>query len=287
MIFSKLTIISLLFISNCFGQNFYGLNFGIDQNNCPPSQTYVSHFNAIKKYTNRVRSYSLSVCNQGALALEAAHSTGMNIYLGMWVDRPDTFQNELKALKNLLANHDLKNVEAIIVGSEVLYRKDTPPSDLANYIKQIKSIVGPHGVSVTTADVFYTFTPDVIDAVDFVMMNAFPYWEGVEINDAATTLFQHYDSVVSVAKGKKVKIAETGWPGSGSNFGSSVASPQNQAKYLKDVLCLAKKRGVDVIYFSAYDEPYRGNGVEGSFGIMNSGLSLKSTIKIQDLTQPC
>lgn len=168
------------------------------------------------------------IYNIGALALEAAHATGMNIYLGSWIDRPDTFQSEMQALKNILANHDLSKVDAIIVGSEVLYRKDASPHDLANYIKQIKSIVGPHGVSVTTADVYYTFTPEVIDAVDFVMMNAFPYWEGVAINNAASTLFEHYDSVVAIAKGKKVRIAETGWPSSGANFGASVASPQNQ-----------------------------------------------------------
>lgn len=56
---------------------------------------------------------------------------------------------------------------------------------------------------------------------------------------------------------------------------------------MKNVLCLAKKRGVDVIYFSAFDEPYRGTEVERSFGIMNSNLSLKPNIKIQDLAQSC
>lgn len=94
----------------------------------------------------------------------------MRIYLGMWIDRPDTFTNEMNALKQILATNNLSNVDAIIVGSEVLYRKDTDPNTFANYISQVKSLVAPKGINVTVADVYYTFTDVVVKELDFVMM---------------------------------------------------------------------------------------------------------------------
>ncbi|KAI8337147.1 glycoside hydrolase superfamily [Chlamydoabsidia padenii] len=271
----------------CSAQAFYGLDFGINQNDCPNLDHYVNEFKHIQAYTNRVRSYTTGVCNEGALALEAANTVGMNIYLGMWVDRPETFDSEFAALKKMVTNgENFSNVDAIIVGSEVIYRKDATPDMLANYIRQVRELVNPLGIKVTTSEVFYDFSPPIVEAADFLMMNAFPYWEAVPIEDAASTLFQHYDSVVGLAQGKDVKIAETGWPSAGSNFGASVASPENQRTYVRQVLCEAHNRGVDVLYFSAKDESYKG-GVEASFGIMDSNYKLKTPITMQDLNSPC
>ncbi|KAI8099301.1 glycoside hydrolase superfamily [Halteromyces radiatus] len=267
--------------------SFYGLNFGIDQNNCPALQHYIDEFNQIKTYTNRVRSYTMAVCNEGELALKASQSTGMNIYLGMWVDRPDTFESEFNGLQQLVkSGASFKNVDAIIVGSEVIYRKEADAATLANYVRRVADLVHPLGVKVTTSEVYYDFSPPIVNAVDFLMMNAFPYWEGVQINQAVAKLFEHYDSVVSSANGKNVKISETGWPSRGANFQASVPSPDNQRTYVKGVLCEAQKRGVDVLYFSAMDESYK-SGVEGSFGIMDANYHLKAPITMQDLSQPC
>ena len=94
----------------------------------------------------------------------------MRIYLGMWIDRPDTFDSEIGALTRLVNNKSLTNVEAIIVGSEVLYRNDAQPDIFANYIKKVKDLVRPLNIQVTTADVYYKLLPVVVEQVDFVMM---------------------------------------------------------------------------------------------------------------------
>lgn len=46
---------------------FYGLNYGINENSCPSLEKYQHDFSAIKQYTNRVRTFALSVCNQGTV----------------------------------------------------------------------------------------------------------------------------------------------------------------------------------------------------------------------------
>ncbi|KAI9021410.1 glycoside hydrolase superfamily [Phycomyces nitens] len=277
---------SLLLATLAKAEYFYGLNYGINQASCPTLEDVKKDLTALKPYTNRIRIFSLSVCNQAELALQATQELGMQLYLGMWVDRPDTFDNEMNALNNIASKYGFKNVDAIIVGSEVLYRNDTDAASLANYIKKVKDIVGPKGVNVTTADVYYKLPPNVIQELDFVMMNAFPYWEGVSVQDGASTLMNHYDHVVSISQGKPVRISETGWPSAGDKFGDAVPSPENEKTYLAAVLCEAKKRNIDIIWFSAKDEPYR-SGVERYWGVLNSDNTLKSNIPLSTLQNPC
>lgn len=89
----------------------------------------------------------------------------------------------------------------------------------------------------------------------------------------------HYQSVVATkANGKPVKISETGWPSGGSNFGASIASPQNQALFLSNVLCQTRKNNIDLIWFSAIDEPYKA-GVEAYWGLMYQNYTLKPDLQ--------
>ncbi|CEG75521.1 hypothetical protein RMATCC62417_10549 [Rhizopus microsporus] len=277
-LFSTAALLGLFSLAVSATDVFYGLNYGINTNACPSLDQLKADFTKIKQYTNRVRVFSLSPCNQGQLALQAANALGMNIYLGMWIDRPDTFASEMQALTNIInSGESLSRVDAVIVGSEVLYRNDTDANTLAQYIQKVKALVKPKGVSVTNADVYYKFPPVVVEQLDFLMMNAFPYWEGVTADQGANTLMQHYQSVVSVAQGKPVRISETGWPTAGDNFGASVPSAENQRLYLSNVLCQTRQKNIDMIWFSALDEPYKA-GVEQHWGIMNSDGSLKSTL---------
>lgn len=154
------------------GNYFYGLNYGINANACPSYETIKSELEKIKPYTNRVRTYAASVCNQGALALRAANELDMNIYLGLWLnDQQGVFENELNAIKDIVnSGESLDKVDGVIAGSEVLYRNETDPNTLANYVDQISQVLKPKGVPVTYADVYYKIPANVVEKLDFVMM---------------------------------------------------------------------------------------------------------------------
>ncbi|ORX48058.1 glycoside hydrolase [Hesseltinella vesiculosa] len=264
---------------------FYGLNFGIDQGNCPGIEHYTQLFKGLQNYTGRVRSYTTSVCEQGQLTVQAAQQTGMKVFLGMWIDRPDTFERESAALKKILQGNT-QAIEAIIVGSEAVYRNDTDVPTLVNYIKAVKQMASPHNIPVTTSEVYFKIDPPVVDAVDFISFNAFPYWEAVSIDKAVNTFIDHYKLVSSNAKGKKVVVTETGWPSGGAAFGAAEASPDNSRQYLKGILCWAQKNDISLFYFSATDEPYKG-GAEGKFGVLDANMNIKQPITSSDLENPC
>lgn len=168
----KQIVIIVYFICNALAASnlFYGLNYGINKEACPTLETVKNDFRVLSKYTNTVRVYTLKDCNLGELALKAAQANRMKVYLGMWVDQTDSFDREYDALKKLVASNSLYNVEGIIVGSEVMYRGDIPPETLVQHIKAVKSLTSSKHVPVTTSDVYYKFDPNVVDAVDFLMM---------------------------------------------------------------------------------------------------------------------
>ncbi|KAI7860020.1 glycoside hydrolase superfamily [Circinella umbellata] len=273
-------------MASATGDVFYGLNYGINKDDCPTLDKMKKDFEVIQKYTNRVRTFSLHVCNQADLALQATQELGMDLHLGMWLDRQDTFDLEIQALKDLLAKYDFSNVNSIIAGSEVLYREDADANTLTNWIKEVKQVVEPKGIEVTNAETYNKLSPEVINAVDFVSMNAFPFWEGNTIEQGINTLADHYETTKAMAGNKRVMISETGWPSgasAGEVHGPSIdiaqATIENENTYLGEVLCWSRKNNVDVLYFSAFEEPYK-PGVEGHFGIMDHDGNLKNGINV-------
>jgi glucan 1,3-beta-glucosidase len=170
MKFTALILVSCSFLVSVSADIFYGLNYGVSKYACPSYETVDKDFKILSQYTHTIRVYSLKDCNIGELALKASQANGMKVYLGMWVDKTDSFNQELAALNQLVSSNSFYNVEAIIVGSEVMYRGDLEPSELVHHIEDVKRLVKPKGVQVTTSEVYYKFNPDVVDAVDFLMM---------------------------------------------------------------------------------------------------------------------
>ncbi|KAI8139207.1 glycoside hydrolase superfamily, partial [Fennellomyces sp. T-0311] len=266
------------------GNTFYGVDYGINIYGCPSYETMRNDFSILKRYTNRVRMFGLGLCNQGEFAVRATQELGMRLYLTLWVDQNQgTFESEFRVLQSLLRRYNLhQNVDGIIVGSEVLYRGDAPLWLLLQYIDRVKEIAD--GVPVTTADTFNMISPELAAPLDFVMINIFSYWEGVHIDQAVDKFMQHYYETVNLIGGNKVvKVSETGWPSDGQNFGAAVASPENQSRYLREILCRTRREGIDLLWFSAIDEPYK-RDVEGFFGVLDwATRSLKPNHNLQKM----
>jgi GPH family glycoside/pentoside/hexuronide:cation symporter len=66
-----------------------------------------------------------------------------------------------------------------------------------------------------------------------------------------------YHKTVEAAQGKKVIIAETGWPSVGEQNGEAVPSKENVMKYYIKVQQWAQKDNLDIFYFSSYDESWK------------------------------
>ncbi|GLE05261.1 hypothetical protein PINS_up014261 [Pythium insidiosum] len=250
-----------------------------DYNRCKGPGQVTKEVRLLSSVTNRVRVYSLSDCNV-RYVLRQAQTLNMTVWLGVWVGNTTrVFEREFSSLKNLVSDGLVTSelIAGVNVGSEVLFRNDTTPEVLLANMKRVKDYLTAQGikapVSITdTLGELYKH-PKVVDAVDVVTLNQFPFWNKVDIDHAVKDMAAAMQSFANVTKDKPIVITETGWAHSGSDSRASTASPENAARYMKEFYLLAEQMGWKYYYFAGFDTPYRkiveknNDTVEASFGI--------------------
>lgn len=261
------------------GNMLYGVDFGPFLTGNPETGSVVSKTD-IQKYIAAciapnfkwIRPYSMSAGLENVPAI--AKSYGLKVAAASWIS------NDLKAntaeINALIASCNANLVDVAVVGSEVLRRGQLTDAQMIGYINQVKAT----GVKVTTSDTWSMLVahPSVIAACDEVWANFYPFWEGASIDQAMALLQADYNRLKSVAGGKRIVIAETGWPSEGDQNLSAVASPQNAAKYFVDFITWANTQKVDYFYFEAFDEGWKTSRkpIGPHWGIWDANLSLKA-----------
>jgi exo-beta-1,3-glucanase (GH17 family) len=76
---------------------------------------------------------------------------------------------------------------------------------------------------------------------------------------------QMFGQASHAANGKKVIITETGWPSKGTNLKGAFPSEEAAMKYFINAQLWSKKEGIDLFYFSSFDESWK-VGPEGDVG---------------------
>ena len=66
-----------------------------------------------------------------------------------------------------------------------------------------------------------------------------------------------YAVTKQAANGKPVIITETGWPNKGDNTKDAEPTQDNAMKYFINVNNWAKDQGIDMFYFSSFDESWK------------------------------
>ncbi|OTB19940.1 glycoside hydrolase family 17 protein [Daldinia sp. EC12] len=229
-------------------------------------------------------------------AIPAAIRTKTSLLLGLWASGGDTsFANEILALKAAIKQYGddfVKIVDGISVGSEDLYRNSpqgieagsnvgTGPDTIVRYIKETKDAIsgtGLEGIPIGHVDTWTAWyngsNKAVIDACDWVGMDAYPYFQDTMANDISKSksLFQEaLDKTQQAAGGKKVWITETGHPVSGKTVGQSVASADNAEKFWKDVVCPLLSSNTNLWYYTLQDAAP--DTPSPSFGIVGNKLT--------------
>ncbi|KAL2357226.1 ubiquitin 3 binding protein But2 C-terminal domain-containing protein [Cryomyces antarcticus] len=238
-------------------------------------------------------------------AIPAAIATKTTLLLGLWASAGQAnFNNELAALSSAIKTYgtaftDL--IAGISVGSEDLYRisptgiinlsgAGAQPADVANYIGQVRSLVAGTGASgkpighVDTWTAWVNSTNQaVINACDFIGIDAYPYFENTlanSIGNSRSQFFSAYDATIAAVGGKPVWVTETGWPVSGPTQNQAVPSTANAKTYWDEVGCSlfgTTNTWWYVLQDAAPTTP------SPSFGIVGSTLS---TTPLYDLTCP-
>lgn len=214
----------------------------------------------LKKLTNRIRIYT-SIENSEVVAL--ADKEGLSVIAGAWInDNRYANSREIAALKEKLLYYD--NIEAAIVGNEVLLRNDLSVSDLIAYLDVVREDTD---VPVSTAEPWHVWlkNPELVKHVDYIAVHLLPYHEGLPVEKAPQYAIDRYQELMQAYPRKRIVITEVGWPSSGPTIGASVASDVNQARFIREFLARNETENYEYYLMEAIDQPWKVN-VEGWAG---------------------
>ena len=210
---------------------------------------------------NWIRTFSCTDGNERSPVV--AREFGLDTMVGVCLNE-DHAMNEIE-LASGIAIARAGNAGILAVGNEVLLRGDLGEDEILDYIRRAREAVP--GVPVAYVDAYFLFEqyPRLVEACDVILINCYPFWESCPVEYAPAYMREMYRRAQAVASGKKVIISETGWPSRGEAYGEAVPGKENAINYFIETCRWAEKEGVEIFYFSSFDESWK-TGDEGDVG---------------------
>ena len=215
---------------------------------------------AVAPYTRAVRTYA-STGNLDLVAKIAAEK-GLKTTVGAWLDE-DEARNEREITNAIDVAKKNSNVVGIVVGNESILRAERTPEQLIETIRRVKRETN---VPVTTGETWDVWLdhPELVSAVDYIAAHMLPYWEGVTPEQVVDHTIAIYDRLRATYPGKRIVIAEFGWPSQGYNRDSAVPGEVEQAQIIRTFASRADALGIEYNLIEAFDAPWK--SFEGSVG---------------------
>ena len=203
--------------------------------------------------TRAIRTYS----STGGVELVPgiASEFGMRVTVGAWIDKnQDRNEREIRSVIDLAKRHS--NINGIIVGNETIYRGEQKVGDLIQMIQRVKRSTN---VPVTTGEIWHVWIehPELVSAVDYIAAHILPYWEGFSEQQTVDQAILIYDKLRQAYPGKRIVIAEFGWPSAGYNMHNANPGRIEQAVLLRDFVTRAEAYGIDYNIVEAIDQPWK------------------------------
>ena len=220
--------------------------------------------------TAHIRTYTVAGSRAQIPAVAQEH--GLQVSLGVWIyaKRPEATEREIAGAIELVRS--APNVTDIYVGNETLVRRDASVEELRQAMRKIRQATGK---PVTTGEMWDQWLkhPELAEDADFIAAHIFPFWEGVPVEQAMAVTFRRYDMLKQAFPGKRIVIAEYGWPSGGSASREAVPSLPNEALVMRSFVDEARKRGISYNLIEAFDQPLKvTEGPIGPYwGVLDAG----------------
>lgn len=272
----------------------------------PASQNNVTRDMAVlSQLTNIIRLYGTD-CNQTELVLHSISQLGLNdtvkVWMGVWQDTNTTTNaRQLAQMYDIFDKYGGDPFVGVIVGNEVLFRKDMTVTQLGSLVSGVRSNLTAKGINlpVASSDLGDNWTAEFAEQVDYVMANIHPFFAGVDSKIAATWTWDFWTTNDTPLKANKSQniISETGWPSTGGTDcggasscpgAGSVAGVSEMNDFMNGWVCDALANGTNYFWFEAFDEPWKivydtpGQEWEDHWGLMDVNRNLKPGVIIPD-----
>ena len=232
-----------------------------DYGDRPTAEQIRADLRILTPYTQAIRTYSST--GGGELVPAIAAEFGLKVTLGIWIDKNEA-RNEREIQAAIALARRYSNINAIVVGNETTLRAEKSVDDLLRLIQRVKR---QSPVPVTTGEIWTVWIehPELASAVDFIAAHILPYWDGFNATQAVDKTIEFYDKLRAAHPGKRIVIAEFGWPSAGYNMRQADPGRIEQATVLREFISRAEAYGIDYNIIEAFDQPWKTN--EGGVGM--------------------
>jgi len=232
-----------------------------DYGDRPTAEQIRADLKILTPYTQAIRTYSST--GGGELVPAIAAEFGLKVTLGIWIDKNEA-RNEREIQAAIALARRYSNINAIVVGNETTLRAEKSVDDLLRLIQRVKR---QSPVPVTTGEIWTVWIehPELASAVDFIAAHILPYWDGFNATQAVDKTIEFYDKLRAAHPGKRIVIAEFGWPSAGYNMRQADPGRIEQATVLREFISRAEAYGIDYNIIEAFDQPWKTN--EGGVGM--------------------
>jgi exo-beta-1,3-glucanase (GH17 family)/cellulose synthase/poly-beta-1,6-N-acetylglucosamine synthase-like glycosyltransferase len=218
--------------------------------------------------TRAVRLYSSTEGNE--LVPPIAAEFGLKVTVGAWINKDvERNEREIEAAINLAKRNS--DVIGVVVGNETIYRGEQKIEGLIDLIKKVKKSVN---IPVTTGEIWNIWrdNPELASSVDFIAAHVLPYWENFTDKQAVDQAVDRYELLRNQFPGKRIVIAEFGWPSAGYNLRNADPGVFEQAVVLRNFVARADAIGMEYNIVEAVDQPWKffEGGVGPYWGILNA-----------------
>lgn len=210
-------------------------------------------FKIFEGKTQKVRVYSSTHGQENVPLVAQTHH--MQVMASAWLNN-DLKKNDEEVTAVIGLAHQYSNIDRVLLGNEVLWRKELSVEQVINYLDKARAQVKQ---PVSIGEIWDTWVkyPQLADHVDFIAVHIFPFWEGVTIENAIPNMQNRYRKLQAMFPNKKIVIAEVGWPSKGGGNWDAVASLRNEARFLREFFQLAEQNNYDYYVMEAFDQPWK------------------------------
>ena len=246
-----------------------------DHGDRPTPEQIRADLKILSPYTYAIRTYTST--GGGELVPAIAAELGLKVTLGIWIDR-DEARNEREIQAAIALARRNSNVNAIVVGNETTLRAEKSVDELIKLVQRVKR---QSPVPVTTGEIWTVWIehPELASAVDFIAAHILPYWDGFTTREAVDKTIEFYGKLRRAHPGKRIVIAEFGWPSAGYNMLAADPGRIEQASVLRGFVARAEAYGIDYNIIEAFDQPWKTNegGVGMYWGLFDAARHAKFT----------
>jgi exo-beta-1,3-glucanase (GH17 family) len=253
-----------------------------------PSQDQVAEdLRILARNWRLIRVYGADRHGEDVLAVIRREKIDLKVMLGIWLGRePGAEQSNTRQIADgiRLAREYKDIVVAVNIGNEVLIEWTAHPVHEDQVIRYVREVKAGVTQPVTVADNYVWWRDHgtaLAREVDFITIHTYPLWERKDMDEGLSYTVANYEDVRAVHPGRTIVIGEAGWASytEGNLHVPRGGDERKQQRYYEELTDWARDNKVTVFFFEAFDEPWKGTGTEGHWGLFTVDRQAKPVMQ--------